>query len=85
LSDYQNTLVTPTVTALTHAFPNFTMTVARDTNVHYALWRAAALDDLAWAPVTNAIITTNGTASVTLTDPFSLLGEYYYRAMATAK
>jgi arylsulfatase A-like enzyme len=85
LSDYQNTLATPTVIALTNAFPQFTMTVARDTNVHYALWRAATLDDLAWAPVTNAIITTNGTTSVTLTDPFSLLGEYYYRAVATAQ
>jgi arylsulfatase A-like enzyme len=86
LGEYQNLITAPTITDVTNAYPQFKLTVARDTNAHYTLWRAPTVTtDLAWAPVTNAIIVTNGTTSVTLTDPFSLLGEYYYRAMATAK
>jgi arylsulfatase A-like enzyme len=86
LGEYQNLLTPPVVSALTNAYPQFTLTVARNTNAHYTLWRAPVPDDdLAWAPVTNAVITTNGTTTVTLTDPFSLLDNYYYRAMATAK
>lgn len=84
--EYQNLITVPTVTEVTNAYPQFKLTVARNTNANYTLWRAPVMDnDLAWAPVINAIISTNGTTSVTLTDPFSLLGEYYYRAMATAK
>jgi arylsulfatase B len=84
--EYQNLITAPTVTEVTNAHPQFRLTVARNTNAHYTLWRAPVADnDLAWAPVTNAIIATNGTTSVTLTDPFSLLGENYYRVMATAK
>jgi arylsulfatase B len=84
--DYQNLIAAPTVAALTNTYPQFTLTVARNTNAHYTLWRAPVPDnDLAWAPVTNAVITTNGAATVTLTDPFALLDRYYYRAMATAK
>ncbi len=83
LGDYQNLITAPTVLNAARTYPQFTLTVALNTNANYALWRAAALNDLAWAPVTNAIIVTNGTTSATLTDPFSLLDTYFYGAMAT--
>jgi arylsulfatase A-like enzyme len=83
LSDYQSALTPPVVTnpVLNNTF--FTVTVARDTALNYELWRAAELADLAWAPVSNAVITTNGTTSVTLFDPNADSTPLFYRVMAT--
>jgi hypothetical protein len=83
LGDYQNSLTAPTITDVSNPAAQFTLTVARNTGAHYTLWRAEALDDLAWAPVTNAVIVTNGTSTVTLTDPSPMAGVQFYRAFAT--
>ena len=79
---YQNTLAAPVITNFNRAGAQFSVTVPRATNVTYGLWRAATLADLAWAPVNNPIITTNGTTSVTLTDTNGV-NSYFYRVMAT--
>ena len=43
------------------------ITVQRDTNLLYTLWRAPIPSDNSWAPLTNALTTTNG-SFLTLTD-----------------
>ena len=82
LGNYQSALAPPTLTTFASTRGQFTITVQRAANVSYALWRAGALDDLAWAPLSNAVIVTNGTASVTLTDPGATNGNNFYRVMA---
>jgi hypothetical protein len=82
LSDYQSTVTVPVVTNQILSDRFFTATVARDTTVNYELWRAAELLDLAWAPVTNATITTNGATSVTLLDTNATSTPLFYRIMA---
>jgi len=83
LAAYQSAIAVPAVTNIAATASQVTLTVPRNTALHYSLWRAAGLDDLAWAPVTNAIIVTNGSASVTLRDTNATAGVYFYRAMAT--
>ena len=82
LGNYQSTLAPPTLTNFASTSGQFAISVQRTANVSYALWRAGALDDLAWAPLSNAVIVTNGTASVTLTDPGATNGNNFYRVMA---
>lgn len=50
-------------------------------NLNYSLWRAPVLDDYAWLPQTNAIVTTNGT-TVTLTDT-NITAQSFYRVVGT--
>ncbi len=78
---YQTNFAVPTLTGIANANSTFNLTVQRNTNVNYSLWRAPVYDELAWVPVTNAIIVTNGTATVTLTDTNAASGSYFYRAM----
>jgi arylsulfatase A-like enzyme len=68
------------------AFTNsqFTLTVHRATNLTYSLWRAPVLNELAWAPVTNAIVTTNSLIAVSLTDPAATNIENFYRVVSTS-
>ena len=82
LGNYQSALTPPTLTGFGSTNAQFTVTVQRATNLSYALWRAAALDDLAWSPLTNAVLVTNGAASVTLIDPNATNGNNFYRVMA---
>lgn len=82
LGNYQSALSPPTLTSFGSTNGQFTITVQRTANLSYALWRAAALDDLAWAPLNNAIIVTNGAATVTLTDSAATSGNNFYRVMA---
>lgn len=57
------------------------VTVARNTNVTYALWRAALPSDNAWTPVTNAAVTTNG-GFITLREINALAdGPVFYSVM----
>lgn len=64
---YQDTLTAPTISSSTRSQGQFSATVPLASNVVFSLWRAAALEALAWAPVTNATVVTNG-SSVRLTD-----------------
>jgi hypothetical protein len=64
LGRYQQ-LFTNTITEIDSGL---SVTVQRNTNLVYELWRAQVLEDNAWSPVTNALVVTNGAASVTLTD-----------------
>ena len=82
LGNYQSALVPPTLTSFGSTSGQFTITVQRTANLSYALWRAGALDDLAWAPLTSAVIVTNGATSVTLTDPSATNENNFYRVMA---
>jgi arylsulfatase A-like enzyme len=83
LAAYQSAIAIPAVTNIVSTASQATLTVPRNTSLHYSLWRASELNDLAWAPVTNAIIVTNGSSSVTLTDTNATAGVYFYRAVAT--
>jgi arylsulfatase A-like enzyme len=83
LAEYQAAIAQPSVTHVSTAASQVTLTVPRNTALNYSLWRAAELNDLAWAPVTNAIIDTNGTTSITLTDPGATNAGFFYRVVGT--
>jgi len=82
LGNYQSAMAPLTLTTFASTNGQFIITVQRTANLSYALWRAGALGDLAWAPLSNAVIVTNGAASVTLTDPGATNGNNFYRVMA---
>ncbi len=73
---YQDTLAAPTISSSTRSNGQFSATVLLATNVVFSLWRAATLDALAWAPVTNAMVVTNG-STVRLTDPSAATANFY--------
>jgi arylsulfatase A-like enzyme len=74
---YQNTLNAPTISSFSLATNRFSATVLRTTN-NFRLWQAETLGDLAWAPIADAMIVTNG-ASVTLTHTNATSAASYYR------
>jgi arylsulfatase A-like enzyme len=83
LGNYQNSLASPTIAAFSRTGSQFGVTVARSTN-SFRLWRANTVSDLAWAPVTNAIVTTNGN-DVVLTDTNSPIASGFYRVEGLAQ
>jgi hypothetical protein len=83
LAAYQSDIAIPGVTSIAATASQATLIVPRNTTLNYSLWRAAELNDLAWAPVTNAIVITNGLTSVTLADPGATNGVFYYRTVGT--
>jgi hypothetical protein len=83
LAEYQAAIPQPSVTHVTATTSQITLTVPRNLSLNYSLWRAAELNDLAWAPVTNAVVTTNGASSITLTDPGATNSGFFYRAVGT--
>lgn len=82
LGDYQNRLTAPVITGFGRAGSQFFVTVQRNLTNSYALWRASTLDGLNWAPLTNALMITNGTISVTLTDTNAATSQNFYHVMA---
>jgi len=80
---YQDDYAPPILMNQARNGSQFSLTVQRETNLTCTLWRAAALSDLAWAPVTNAVATTNHPASVTLTDPNATGPAQFYRVLGT--
>lgn len=78
---YQDTLTAPFISSATRSNFQFIVTVTQATNTTYRLWRAAALNDLAWAPLSNAIVVTNGT-NVRLTDSNATAAANFYRVEA---
>ena len=82
LGNYQNTLALPIVTAFARSDAQFAISVQRVTNLTYSLWRAPVLNDLAWSPATNAVVVTNNSTTVTLTDTNAAPEILYYRVRA---
>lgn len=80
LGNFQNALVAPTITNGTRVGTQFSASVARSTN-SFRLWRAANLDDLSWAPVTNTSVVTN-VSTVTLIDSNATSAAAFYRIEA---
>lgn len=83
LGSYQNTVAAPVITGFNRNGAQFNLTVQRATNLTYGLWRADSLADLAWAPLTNAVIATNGASSVSLADTNAISSPHFYRVRAT--
>ena len=81
LCGYQQTLAAPVVSNTAKVNSGVNVTVSRDTNLVYSLWRSPTLEELSWAPVTNPVIGTNG-GYITLTDTNALAGELFYRVVA---
>ncbi len=82
LGDYQIALAPPVITGITRSNAQFSVAVQRNLTNRYGLWRAGSLDGLAWAPLTNALVATNGATSVTLTDTNGSATQNFYRVMA---
>jgi arylsulfatase A-like enzyme len=82
LGDYQIALAAPVITSLARTNLTVSVTTVRNLTNSYGLWRATALGGLNWAPVTNTLIVTNGTGSVTLTDTNVTATQNFYRVMA---
>jgi arylsulfatase A-like enzyme len=78
LGAYQNTSQAPTISSFTRSNNQCTATVARNTNTTFRLWRASTLSDLAWAPMTNVAVVTNGNM-VSLTDTNPAGSANFYR------
>lgn len=81
-SDYQEGIPQTTITSLGKTNAHFSLTVLQTTNLTYSLWKAATLEEFAWTPVTNAIVTSNAT-SATFTDSNALGASAFYRVIAT--
>jgi hypothetical protein len=57
--------------------------VQRETKLTCTLWRAGELSTLAWAPLTNALVVTNTSTSLTLTDTNAAGSTHFYRVLGT--
>jgi hypothetical protein len=77
LGQYQTVLASPAISAFNRQTAQFTATVSGTTNT-FRLWRADTLGALAWSPVTNAVIITNG-SNVLLTDKNPPPAAAFYR------
>ena len=77
LGRYQQ-LFTNTITGIANGNA---ITAQRSTNLVYTLWRSQLFADNSWSPVTNVLVTTNGTISVTLTDTNTAATNYFYGVM----
>ena len=84
LAGYQSALAQPVIVGVGKTNLQFNATVARATNLSYALWRAPVLDNyLAWSPQTNAVVATNGLTSISLTDTNAGGVLNFYRVVGT--
>jgi arylsulfatase B len=82
LGDFQTKLGAPTILSSALNGAAFTTTVQRNPTNSYALWRAYELTNLAWAPVSDAIVLTNG-SNVSLVDTNYYNVRGFYRVQAS--
>ena len=82
LGDYQIALAKPVINSFARSNQTFMVNVQRNLTNSYGLWRASALDGLNWSPLTNAVVSTNGVGSITLTDTNASASQIFYRVMA---
>jgi arylsulfatase A-like enzyme len=80
---YQDDYAQPVILQPAHSGSQFTLTVQREPPLACTLWRAAALSDLAWAPVTNAVVVTNTATLISLTDTNATGPVLLYRVLGT--
>jgi arylsulfatase A-like enzyme len=85
LGNYQNELAPPLINGFTRGASRFSVTVPLATNLAHHLWKAATPADLAWAPLTNALVVTNGMTTVTLTDTNAGDPAQFYRVEANRR
>jgi arylsulfatase A-like enzyme len=83
LAGYQSAFAQPVIATSQYGNSQFSLGVQRATNLAYSLWRAPILDELAWSPVSDAIIVTNSPTVVTLTDKHATNSAGYYRVVAS--
>lgn len=81
LGNYQDALPAPVIADYSFGSGRFSVEILPARNMSYGLWRAAALDDLAWAPVA-AVAVTNGSGTVTLSDLQPAASARFYRVEA---
>ena len=84
LSLYQTNSAAPVITGFSKTTGEFVITVQWAANTGYRLWRASTLDDLGWAPLSGAVVLTNNSSTVTLTDPNPQASANFYRVVASA-
>lgn len=80
--EYQETLSPPMILNYSRTSGQFSVTVQRQSGLGYNLWRSSTMAYLGWAPVTNAVVTTNGIATITLTDLNPPAPPQFYRVEA---
>jgi arylsulfatase A-like enzyme len=80
---YQDDYPQPTITSQGWNGSQFSLTVQRETKLTCTLWRAGELSTLAWAPLTNALVVTNTSTSLTLTDTNAAGSTHFYRVLGT--
>ncbi|MDB6028532.1 MAG: sulfatase [Verrucomicrobiales bacterium] len=79
---HYSTLSQPVMTNTVKTSSLFSGTVQQNTSLFYSLWRSSDLGGLTWAPVTNALIVSNGVATITLTDTNASGAQSFYRVLA---
>jgi arylsulfatase A-like enzyme len=84
IAAYQDTLVSPVISSWSRAAGQFAVTVQHGAGYSSTLWRASDLSGLTWAPLTNALITTNSSTSTTLVDPAATNASACYRVETVA-
>ena len=77
---YQTALTAPVITSFSRMGTQFIVTIPHTTNTHQ-LWRADTLRELAWGPVTNTLLRTNG-SYLLLTDTNGPNPAAFYRVEA---
>ena len=82
LSELQDTVPAPEITATAAGQGSFSVTVKQVSGTSYGLWRSADMGSNSWAPLNNATSTTGG-GFVTLTDAAPPAARAFYRVMAT--
>jgi len=82
LSEMQDTVPAPEITATAAGAGSFSVTVKQAGGTTYGLWRSADMGGNSWAPLGNATSVMGG-GFVTLTDPLAAAARSYYRVMAT--
>ena len=80
---YQDDYPQPTITSQGWTGRQFSLTVQREAKLTCSLWRAAELSALAWVPLTNALVVTNTSTSLTLTDANANGSTHFYRVLGT--
>lgn len=83
LGDYQDTLASPQILSVSQTPNGFTVTAQHDPSLTYQLWRSTNLAELAWAPLTNALVTTNA-STISWTDPAPPAPHGFYRLRASS-
>jgi len=80
LAGYQTAIPQPNITGITRSNNQTIVTVQRNTNLSYSLWRSYIFDDLAWAPAPTVVVT-NNPSTITLTDTNATADHLFYRVM----